>query len=101
MRENGFRAIGGLAQRLTSSLADKHSKGRGKGRTTSIARLRAEWTAIVGPELARLTQPEALLAGPQRAQGVAAQGRGRGGARDPASRRPDRRARETPITVIA
>jgi hypothetical protein len=63
MRENGFRAIGGLAQRLTSGLADKYSKGRGKGRTTSIARLRAEWTAIVGPELARLTQPEALLAG--------------------------------------
>jgi len=58
MRENGFRAIGGLAQRLTSGLA----RGRGKGRT-SIARLRAEWTAVVGAELARLTQPEALLAG--------------------------------------
>src|SRR5689334_10687501 len=58
MRENGFRAIGGLAQRLTSGLA----RGRGKGRA-SVARLRAEWTAIVGAELARLTQPEALLAG--------------------------------------
>ena len=56
MRENGFRAIGGLAQGLTSGIA----KG---GRGASIARLRAEWTAIVGPDLARVTQPEALLAG--------------------------------------
>jgi hypothetical protein len=55
MRENGFRAIGGLAQRLTSGIA--------KGRGASIARLRAEWTAIVGPDLARITRPEALLAG--------------------------------------
>jgi len=55
MRENGFRAIGGLTQRLTSGFA--------KGRSTSIARLRADWTAIVGPELARCTQPEALIAG--------------------------------------
>jgi hypothetical protein len=55
MRENGFRAIGGLAQRLTSGIA--------KGRGASIARLRAEWSAIVGPELARTTRPEALLAG--------------------------------------
>ena len=62
MRENGFRAIGGLAQRLTSGIAEK----RGKGRGASIARLRAEWTAIVGPDLARITQPEALLAGPRR-----------------------------------
>src|SRR5882724_2993882 len=55
MRENGFRAIGGLAQRLTSGIA--------KGRGASIARLRAEWTAIVGPDLARVTRPEALLSG--------------------------------------
>ena len=55
MRENGFRAIGGLAQRLTSGIA--------KGRGASIARLRAEWTAIVGPDLARITRPEALLSG--------------------------------------
>jgi hypothetical protein len=59
MRENGFRALGGLAQRLTSGIVDKRSKARG----TSIARLRAEWTAIVGAELARVTQPEALLTG--------------------------------------
>jgi protein-disulfide isomerase len=44
---------------LTSGLADK----RGKGRGASIARLRAEWTAIAGADLARVTQPEALLAG--------------------------------------
>src|SRR5260370_6209396 len=60
MRENGFRAIGGLAQRLTSGIAAHRAKG---GRGASIARLRAEWTAIVGPDLARLTRPEALLSG--------------------------------------
>lgn len=55
MRENGFRAIGGLAQRLTSGIA--------KGRGASIARLKAEWPVIVGPDLARTTRPDALLAG--------------------------------------
>ncbi len=59
MRENGFRAVGGLAQRLTSGLAGKRAKGRG----APIARLRAEWSVIVGAELARLTEPDALLAG--------------------------------------
>ncbi len=59
MRENGFRALGGLAQRLTSGLAEKRTKGRG----ASIARLRAEWSVVVGVEIARLTQPEALLPG--------------------------------------
>ena len=59
MRENGFRALGGLAQRLTSGLAEKRTKGRG----ASIARLRAEWSVIVGADIARLTQPEALLPG--------------------------------------
>jgi hypothetical protein len=58
MRENGFRAIGGLAQRLTSGIA-AHRGQRGRG--ASIARLRAEWSAIVGPELARVSRPEALL----------------------------------------
>lgn len=60
MRENGFRAIGGLAQRLTSGIASNRTKG-GKG--ASIARLRAEWSAVVGPDLARTTRPEALVAG--------------------------------------
>ncbi|MDI1286188.1 MAG: DciA family protein [Reyranella sp.] len=55
MRENGFRAIGGLAQRLASGIA--------KGRGASIARLRAEWSAIVGPDLSRTTRPDALVAG--------------------------------------
>lgn len=59
MRENGFRALGGVAQRLTSGLAEKRNKGRG----ASVARLRAEWSVIVGIEIARLTQPEALLPG--------------------------------------
>ena len=66
MRENGFRAIGGLAQRLTSGIA--------KGRGASIARLRAEWGAIAGPELARITRPEALLSG----RGARAGGSGTG-----------------------
>jgi protein-disulfide isomerase len=55
-REYGFRAIGGLAQRLTSGLARRRAKGKG----VSIARLRAEWSAIVGQELARVSQPDAL-----------------------------------------
>jgi protein-disulfide isomerase len=58
MREKGFRAVGGLAQRLTSNLTGKGSKAR-----SSVTRLRVEWTAIVGPELARVTQPDALLVG--------------------------------------
>jgi hypothetical protein len=57
MRENGFRAVGGLAQRLTSGLA----KGR-RSSGGSVARLRAEWSAIVGADLARVTRPEALTA---------------------------------------
>lgn len=61
-REYGTRAIGGLAQRLVSGLAQRRSKG-----AVSIGRLRAEWSAIAGPELARLTRPEALLAARGRA----------------------------------
>ena len=53
MRENGFRAIGGLAQRLTAGMA--------KGRDASVVRLKAEWSAVVGPDLARVTRPDALL----------------------------------------
>jgi protein-disulfide isomerase len=50
MREGGFRTVGGLAQRLASGMA--------RGRGTSIARLRADWPAIAGAELARITLPE-------------------------------------------
>ena len=59
MREKGFRAVGGLAQRLTSDIA----RSRGKARGVSVAQLKAEWSSIVGPELARLTEPDAVLAG--------------------------------------
>jgi protein-disulfide isomerase len=59
-RAGGFRAVGGLTQALTAGLA---RKGSGGGRLASIVRLRADWQAIVGPELARCTEPEALLAG--------------------------------------
>jgi protein-disulfide isomerase len=60
MRENGFRAIGGLAQKLTSGMARNGAKG---GRGASLVRLKADWPAVVGPELARTTRPDALLAG--------------------------------------
>jgi protein-disulfide isomerase len=63
MRENGFRAIGGLARDLTSGIAPKGSKGGVKGRGAPLARLKAEWSAIVGAEIARVSRPEALLAG--------------------------------------
>lgn len=59
-RQKGFRAVGGLAQRLASGMVD--SRG-GKSRGVSVARLKAEWSAIVGQDLARLTQPDAVLAG--------------------------------------
>ena len=60
MRENGFRAIGGLAQKLTSGIAREGGK---VGRGASLMRLKADWPAVVGPELARTTRPDAILAG--------------------------------------
>lgn len=60
MRENGFRAIGGLAQKLTSGMARGGAKG---GRGASLARLKADWAAVVGPDLARTTRPDALVSG--------------------------------------
>lgn len=60
MRENGFRAIGGLAQKLTSGIAREGGKA---GRGASLMRLKADWPAVVGPELARTTRPDAILAG--------------------------------------
>ncbi|CAN5900835.1 hypothetical protein BH11PSE3_BH11PSE3_35190 [soil metagenome] len=72
MRENGFRAVGNLAQRLTSGLAQQRAKG---GRGASIARLRAEWSAIVGPDLARITRPEALISGRGARGGASAAGK--------------------------
>jgi protein-disulfide isomerase len=72
MRENGFRAIGGLTQRLTSGLVAKGKKGGGRS-GAPLARLKAEWPAIVGAELARVSRPDALLAG-RRARGGSAGG---------------------------
>ncbi|UYN95731.1 MAG: DUF721 domain-containing protein [Enhydrobacter sp.] len=69
MRDSGFRSVGGLAQRLTSGIA--------RGRGASIARLRADWASIVGPELARVTLPDALLAGRGARQGGGKQGSGK------------------------
>ncbi|MBV8392367.1 MAG: DUF721 domain-containing protein [Alphaproteobacteria bacterium] len=62
-REKGFRAIGGVAQKLASGLAPK---GQKKGAATGLAplaRLKAQWPAVVGEEIARLSEPDALLAG--------------------------------------
>lgn len=59
-RAGGFRAVGGLAQGLTAGIA---RKGTGGGRLASIVKLRGDWRAIVGPELARCTEPEALIPG--------------------------------------
>jgi hypothetical protein len=60
MREGGFRKVGGLAQKLTSGMAQGRSKGRKS--SPSITRLRVDWSAIVGAEVARTTEPEALIA---------------------------------------
>ena len=76
MRENGFRGIGGLTQRLTSSLAPKGAaKGKsGAASRAPLAKLKAQWPAIVGAELARVSQPEALMAnrGARGSRGAAA-----------------------------
>jgi len=45
-------------------MAQGREAGRGgKARGVSIARLKAEWPAIVGRDIARVSQPEALLPG--------------------------------------
>ncbi len=45
-------------------MAGRREGGRGgKSGGASVARLKAEWSAIVGHDLARVSQPEALLAG--------------------------------------
>ena len=52
-RPPGFRALGVAASRLAAPII----AGRGGG---SLARLKAEWVAIVGPEWADLAWPDAL-----------------------------------------
>ncbi|MBV8393178.1 MAG: DUF721 domain-containing protein, partial [Alphaproteobacteria bacterium] len=62
-REKGFRAIGGVAQKLASGLVPKgQKKGAAKG-VAPLARLKTQWPAVVGDEIARLSEPDALLAG--------------------------------------
>ena len=79
MRENGFRALGGLTRQLTGGLTPKGSRGGAKGRGAPLARLKAEWPAIVGAEIARVSRPEALLAGrAARTSRGASQGSGQG-----------------------
>src|SRR5579871_6591264 len=60
-RGKGFRAIGGLTQQLASHLVPR-GKGKAKG-VAPLARLTAQWPAIVGEDIARVSEPDALLAG--------------------------------------
>ncbi|MBV9824276.1 MAG: DUF721 domain-containing protein [Alphaproteobacteria bacterium] len=52
-RFSGFRALGDSTTRIAGPIAAKHGGG-------VLARLKAEWTAILGPELAGFAWPEAL-----------------------------------------
>ena len=52
-RRPGFRAAGASLSRLVAPIVAKHGGG-------VLARLKADWAAIVGPELAVATWPEAL-----------------------------------------
>jgi hypothetical protein len=52
-RRPGFRAAGASLSRLVSPIIAKHGGG-------VLARLKADWAAIIGPELAVSTWPEAL-----------------------------------------
>jgi hypothetical protein len=52
LRHPGLRAAGGIAARITAPVVAK--------RGGLLARLKAEWTAVVGTELAATTWPEGL-----------------------------------------
>ncbi|HEV2188288.1 MAG TPA: DciA family protein [Stellaceae bacterium] len=52
-RRPGFRAAGASLSRLVAPIVARHGGG-------VLARLKADWAAIVGPELAVATWPEAL-----------------------------------------
>jgi hypothetical protein len=67
-RRGGLKALGAHVVRLTAPLA--------RQRGTATARLAAEWSAIVGPDIARQSLPERLVGG---GGGRAPRG---GGARD-------------------
>jgi hypothetical protein len=55
-RRPGFRAAGASVARLVGPIVARHGGG-------VLARLKAEWPAIVGPELAAAIWPESLARG--------------------------------------
>ncbi|MFZ2006491.1 MAG: DciA family protein [Stellaceae bacterium] len=55
-RRPGFRAAGANLSRVVRPIMEQHGGG-------VLARLKAEWTAIVGPDIAAATWPEALARG--------------------------------------
>lgn len=55
-RHPGFRAAGASVARLIRPIMARHGGG-------VLARLKSEWTAIVGPDIAAATWPEALARG--------------------------------------
>jgi hypothetical protein len=55
-RRPGFRAAGASLSRVVGPIVARHGGG-------VLARLKTEWAAIVGPELAASTWPEALARG--------------------------------------
>jgi hypothetical protein len=55
-RHPGFRAAGASLARVVRPIMARHGGG-------VLARLKAEWTAIVGPDIAAVTWPEALARG--------------------------------------
>jgi hypothetical protein len=55
-RRPGFRAAGASLARVVGPIVARHGGG-------ILARLKTEWTAIVGPEIGTATWPEALARG--------------------------------------
>lgn len=65
-RRGGLKSLGAHIARLTGPLARR--------RGTATALLRAEWSLIAGPDIARLSLPERLVGAPGRTAGKAAAG---------------------------
>jgi hypothetical protein len=55
-RRPGFRAAGASLAKVVGPIVARHGGG-------ILARLKTEWAAIIGPELATVTWPEALARG--------------------------------------
>src|SRR5215469_13143504 len=55
-RGSGFRAAGASAAKIVGPIVARHGGG-------ILARLKSQWAAIVGPELAAVTWPESLARG--------------------------------------